>query len=401
LIPVPLFDFEFLTELAASGAGTSNRRHQGEIRETVFETAASACREKRKINMQILQRASIVAFSCAVFAGIATHAQAQTPEQFYKGKTVEMIIGYPPSGSNDVYARLLARHIGKYIPGNPNVVPKNMPGAGSFLAVNHVYAVAPKDGTVLAIGAPTTALDERMGTGGVRFKTAEFNWVGRIDSLINIVFMWHTSKVKTFADAQKYESTLSGTGVGSTVFVYPNVMNNVFKTKFKIILGYKGSAAAQLAVERGEAEGHSTSWTAVKVNHPDWWPKKTISILVQFSLKRHPELPEIPTAVELARNDEEKQVLTAIMGAAEIGSAFFTTPRVPADRLSALRRAFNQAVKDPQFLAEAKKTKLTVGPLPGEELQKLVAGISNLSPTMLEKVRAAYVVPKGTAQKKK
>ena len=257
-------------------------------------------------------------------------------------------------------------------PGRPNVVPKNMPGAGSFLAVNNVYGVSPKDGTVLAIGAPTIALDERLGTANVRFKTAELGWVGRVDSLINIVFMWHTSKVKTFADAQKYESTLSGTGAGSTVSIYPTVMNNVFGTKFKLIMGYKGSAEAQLAVERGEVEGHSTSWTAVKVGHPDWWPKKTISILVQFSLTRHPELPDIPTAVDLARNEEEKQVLSAIMVAAEVGSAFFTTPGVPPERLAALRRAFDATMKDPEFLADALKTKLTVGPMSGEELQKLI-----------------------------
>ena len=139
-------------------------------------------------------------------AASSRDASAQpSVEQFYKGKSIDMIIGYPPSGSNDVYARALARHMGKHIPGRPNIVPKNMPGAGSFLAVNNVYAVAPKDGTVLAIGAPTIALDEVLGTPGVRFKTAELGWVGRIDSLINIVFMWHTSKVKTFADAQKYE----------------------------------------------------------------------------------------------------------------------------------------------------------------------------------------------------
>jgi tripartite-type tricarboxylate transporter receptor subunit TctC len=167
-------------------------------------------------------------------------------------------------------------------------------------------------------------------------------------------------------------------------------MNNVFGTKFKLVMGYKGSNEAQLAVERGEVEGHSTSWTAVKVAHPDWWPSKTISILVQFSLKRHPELAEIPTAVDLARNDEERQILTAIMAAAEVGSAFFTTPGLPADRLTALRRAFDATMQDPEFIAEAQKTKLTVSPMAGEELQKLVAEVSNLSPALLEKVRTAY-----------
>jgi tripartite-type tricarboxylate transporter receptor subunit TctC len=347
--------------------------------------------------MQVIVRAGVAAATVAAAASLATQASAQPAvEQFYRGKTVDMIIGYPPAGSNDTYARALARHIGKHIPGQPNVVPKNMPGAGSFLAVNNVYGVSPKDGTVLAIGAPTVALDERLGTANVRFKTAELGWVGRVDSLINIVFMWHTSKVKTFADAQKFESTLSGTGAGSTVSIYPTVMNNVFATKFKLIMGYRGSAEAQLAVERGEVEGHSTSWTAVKVGHPEWWPKKTISILVQFSLTRHPELRDIPTAVDLARSDEEKQVLSAIMVAAEVGSAFFTTPGVPPERLAALRRAFDATMTDPEFLADAKNTSLTVGPLGGEALQKLITTVSNLSPEMLVKVRTAYVT--GQAQ---
>jgi tripartite-type tricarboxylate transporter receptor subunit TctC len=335
--------------------------------------------------MQVIVRAGIAAATVAAVASIATRTLAQPAvEQFYRGKSVDMIIGYPPAGSNDTYARALARHIGKHIPGRPNVVPKNMPGAGSFLALNNVYSVSPKDGTVLA-------LDERLGTANVRFKTAELGWVGRVDSLINIVFMWHTSKVKTFADAQKFESTLSGTGAGSTVSIYPTVMNNVFGTKFKLIMGYKGSAEAQLAVERGEVEGHSTSWTAVKVGHPEWWPKKTISILVQFSLTRHPELPNVPTAVDLARSDDEKQVLSAIMVAAEVGSAFFTTPGVPPERLTALRRAFDATMQDPEFLADAAKTKLTVGPMRGEELQKLITTVSNLTPEMLAKVRTAYV----------
>jgi tripartite-type tricarboxylate transporter receptor subunit TctC len=333
-----------------------------------------------------------IAFAATLAAG--NPAGAQTPEQFYAGKTVDVIIGYPPAGSNDTYARALARHIGKHIPGKPTVVPKNMPGAGSFLAVNNVYNISPKDGTVIAIGAPTTALDEKLGSQGVRFKTAELNWIGRIDSLINMVFMWHTSKVKTFADAQKYEVTLSGTGAGSTVSIYPTVMNNVLGTKFKLIMGYKGSAAAQLAVERGEVEGHSTSWTAVKVGHPDWYPTKKISILVQFGLKRHPELPEVPTAVELARNDEERQIISAILAASEIGTAFFTTPGAPGDRVAALRRAFDATMKDPEFVADAQKIKLTLGPLAGEELQKLVGQVSDLPPALLEKVRAAYTVPK-------
>jgi tripartite-type tricarboxylate transporter receptor subunit TctC len=321
-------------------------------------------------------------------------AAAQTPEEFYKGKSIDLVIGYPPGGSNDVWGRILARHLGRHIPGKPGIVPKNTPGAGSFLAVNQIFNAMPKDGSVLGIGAPTIALDEKLGSQGVRFKTAELGWVGRVDSLINLVFMWKTSPVKTIADAQQRESTLSGTGAGSTVSIYPTALNNVLGTKFKLVMGYRGSNDAMLAVERGEVEGHSTSWVALKVAHPDWIRDKSVSILVQFALKRHAELPDIPTAVDLARNDEERAILSAIMNATEVGSAFFTTPGVPPDRLTALRRGFNATMKDPEFLADVERTRLGLNPLAGEDLQKLVAEVSNLSPALLEKVRAAYTMTK-------
>ena len=343
--------------------------------------------------MQILRRASSITVLSAALAGLIIPASAQTPEQFYAGKTIDFVIGYPPGGSNDTLGRVVARHLGKHIPGNPTLVPKNQPGAGSFLAVNTAFNVSPKDGTVIGIGAPTIALDERLGTQGVRFKTAELNWIGRLDSLVNIVFMWKTSPVKNFADAQKIQATLSGTGVGSTVSIYPTVMNNVLGTKFKLIMGYKGSSDAMLAVERGEVEGHSTSWTALKVAHPDWLREGSVTILAQFALKRHADLPDIPTAVDLARNDEERAILRAVMNATEVGTAFFTTPGVPADRLTTLRRAFDATLADPELLADAQKINVGVSPMAGEELQSLVAEVSKLPPALLEKVRAAYTMP--------
>jgi tripartite-type tricarboxylate transporter receptor subunit TctC len=326
---------------------------------------------------------------------VGGRASAQSPEEFYKGKAIDLVIGYPPGGSNDVWGRMLSRHLGRHVPGKPNVIPKNMPGAGSFLAVNQIFNVLPKDGTVVGIGAPTIALDEKLGSPGVRFKTAELNWIGRTDSLVNMVFMWKTSPVKTFADAMKIQSTLSGTGAGSTVAIYPTVMNNVFGTRFKLVMGYRGSNEAMLAVERGEVEGHSTSWTALKVAHPDWVRDKSVSILVQFALRRHAELSEIPTAVELARTDEERAVLSAIMNASEVGTAFFTTPGVPPDRVDALRRAFDATMKDPEFVAEVRRTGVALAPITGEELQKFVAEVSDLPPALLEKVRAAYTMPRG------
>jgi len=340
--------------------------------------------------VRVYRRAILIILTAGIVGSGGT-ASGQTPEQFYAGKTIDFVIGYPPGGSNDTLGRLLTRHLGKHIPGNPTIVPKNQPGAGSFLAVNTVFNVAPKDGTVIGIGAPTIPLDEKLGTQGVRFKSAELNWIGRLDSLVNVVFMLKTSPVKTFADAQKLQATLSGTGVGSTVSIYPTVMNNVFGTKFKLVMGYKGSSEAMLAVERGEVEGHSTSWTALKVAHPDWLRDRSVTILVQFALKRHGDLPDIPTAVELARNDEERAILGAVMNATEVGTAFFTTPGVPPDRLTALRRAFDATMTDPELFADAQKINVGVSPMPGEELQALVAEVSNLSPALLSKVRAAYI----------
>jgi tripartite-type tricarboxylate transporter receptor subunit TctC len=320
----------------------------------------------------------------------ASGAWAQSPADFYKGRNFEIVIGYAPGGSNDTYSRMLAQHIGRHIPGNPNVIARNMPGAGSFLAVNHMYAAAPKDGTSIALGAPTMALDEKLGNPGVRFKTAELNWVGRIGPLVNIAFTWRTSPVKTLEQARQREATLSGTGAGSTASVYPLVLNNVLGTKFKLVMGYRGSNEAMLAVERGEVEGHSTAFEAVRAAKPMWLTDGSINILAQFGLKRLPDLPNVPTAIEMAPTPEAAEVLTAIMSASEIGTSFFTTPGAPADRVTALRRAFDATMADPGFTGDLAKMRMDMGPMRGEDLQKLVVDFSNMSPQLLDRVRAVY-----------
>jgi tripartite-type tricarboxylate transporter receptor subunit TctC len=322
--------------------------------------------------------------------GVNTAFAADSVEQFYKGKTVELIIGYATGGSNDTYARLLSMHMGSHIPGAPSVIVRNMPGAGSFVAVNQVYATSPRDGTVIGLGAPTMALDEKLGTTGVRFKTSELNWIGRTNSAVNIIMTWKTTPVKTIEDAYKRETTLSGTGAGSTVSIYPNVLNHVMGTKFKLIMGYRGSSEAMLAMERGEAEGHSTSWEAVKTAHPAWLTDGSINNILQFALKRHPEMPNVPTAIEIAKTDEQRAILSAVLNATEIGASFFTTPGVPADRLAALRKAFDDTMKDPELLKDAEKTRVDIQPLSGPEVQKLIASVADLAPGIVEKVRAAY-----------
>jgi tripartite-type tricarboxylate transporter receptor subunit TctC len=191
-------------------------------------------------------------------------AHAQTVEEFYRGKTLSMIIGYPNAGANDHFARTVTRHIGKHIPGNPRVVPRNMPGGGSFIAANHLSNVAPRDGTVLGLLAATIPLEEALGAANVKFKAAEFNWIGRMAPGTNVTFVWTASPVKTIQDVMDNEVILGGTGRSATPTVYPSVLNNVIGTRFKIVMGYEGSTSAMLAMERGEVDGHSTSWDGLR-----------------------------------------------------------------------------------------------------------------------------------------
>ncbi|MDB5650518.1 MAG: tripartite tricarboxylate transporter family receptor [Hyphomicrobiales bacterium] len=325
--------------------------------------------------------------ACTALAGPAS---AQSVAQFYAGKTMELIVGYPPGGSNDVYGRAVARHLGRHIPGSPNIIFRNLPGAGSILAANHIYNVAPKDGTVLGLLAATNTIDEKLGAVGVKFETTKFTWIGRVASAVNITAMWHTSKIKNIADALKTESTLGATGSGSTVYVYPNVLNRVVGTKFKMVMGYGGSSEAMLAMERGEVEGHSTSLEAYKSAHPSWLTEKKVNVIVQYALKRHPDLPDVPTCVELARTPEEAQILKAVVNATEIGKAILTTPGIPADRRDALRKAFMEMTVDPEFIAELDKMRVELTPMSGVELEKLVTEVGNISPAVLDSIKAVY-----------
>jgi len=328
--------------------------------------------------------------SAALMIGAALPAMAQGVESFYAGKTLELIVGYPPGGSNDVYGRAVARHIGRHIPGSPQVVFRNMPGAGSILAANHIYNMAPKDGTVLGLLAATNVLDERLGAPGVKFETAKFSWIGRVSSSVNVTAMWSMSKIKTINDAMTTEASLGATGTGSTVYVYPNVLNRVLGAKFKLVMGYGGSNEAMLAMERGEVEGHSTSWEAYKSAHPDWIKDKKINVVVQYGLNRHPDLPDVPTCVEIAKTDEQKQILRAVVNATEIGKAILSSPGLPAERVAALRKAFMDMTKDHEFVSELEKMRVELTPMDGAKLQELVQEVGNLTPDLVQKIKAVY-----------
>lgn len=317
-------------------------------------------------------------------------ASAQSPAEFYAGRTMELVIGYAAGGSNDLFARAVAQHIPKYIPGKPQMIARNMPGAGSIAAGNHTYNIAPKDGTVLCAISQGGPLQAKLQPDTVKFDPSKFGWIGRVSSSANVTFVWHTSTINTIDEAKQREITLGATGSGSTVSLYPSVMNAVLGTRFKNVMGYKSSPEAMLALERGEVEAHSTTWEAVKAVNYGWFTGKKIRILVQHSLQRHPELKEIPTSVELASGAENQAVMRIIMSASEIGKSYFTTPGVPLDRLQALRRAFDAMVQDKDFIAQLERIRGEVDPLTGEAVQKLVEELDTIKPDLLARVQATY-----------
>ena len=332
----------------------------------------------------------IVGPFAALLLMACTSAQAQPVESFYRGKTINLIIGYPPAGANDTYARLVARHLGRYISGNPSVVPRNLPGAGSLIAASRIFNAEPKDGTTLGLLSPTVPLDEKLESAAAKYRSADFNWIGRVAPAPNITFIMATSTVKTIGDAFDKVAVLGATGRAASNSIYPNVLNNVLGTKFKIVNGYEGAAASMIAMERGEVEGHSSTYDSLKTAHPDWITGKRVNIVVQYSLHRHPELADVPTAVELARNADERDILSAVASAAEIGKFILSTPGVPATRVTALRRAFDAVAKDREFIADAEKLRIELLPLPGEELQTIVKSVQDLSPELTQKIKAMY-----------
>ena len=315
-------------------------------------------------------------------------------EEFYRGKTINIVVGFPPAGSYDAYARVLATHLPRHIPGNPTIVTRNMPGAGSVTAAAFLYAGAPKDGLSIGVIAPTLPLDERLGIIKAQMKSSELGWIGRVNPLVNVIFV-RANSIGSAQEAMKTSVRLAATGTGSAVTIYPSVMNKVLGAKFDLVLGYQGSAECMLAVDRGEADGHCTGWDTLKTSHPDWLTEKKIRLLTQFAVNRHQELPDVPTVMELATTDRQKATIRAVVNAAESGTSFITTPNAPPERLMALRMAFNACMKDPAFIADLKKMNFGLNPLSGEAVGALVSDVSMVSEDLLPDLRDAYSLQPG------
>ncbi|MGA8610392.1 MAG: hypothetical protein WB760_01490 [Xanthobacteraceae bacterium] len=332
-------------------------------------------------------------YGAAVLAALAAPGRAQDVASFYHGKQVTLVIGYGPGGGYDLYARMLGRFIGAHIPGNPTIVPQNMPGAGSRSAANWLYKVAPQDGTVIACLGQATPTDQALSQPGVQFDAGKFNWIGNLSLVNNFLFVSAASGVSTFAQAKTKQLSIGATGASSPSVLYPQVSNNLLGSKFKIIAGYPGGGDINIAVERHEVDGRgSDSWASMKTTHPDWLRDHTINILFQVGPRREPDLPDVPLWTDLAENDDQRQVLALLSGDVSVGRPILTAPNVPADRVKALRQAFADTVRDPQFIEAAKQANMEMNPMDGEELQQVVEKIVSSPPRILAMVKDAIAI---------
>ena len=339
-------------------------------------------------SMRLRALGALGAFGGAIALSLSgSSALAQGADDFFKGKTVTVYIGFSPGGTYDLFGRMVARYIGKHIPGQPTVVASNMPGAGSLTAANWLYRAAPKDGTALGIVSQTMAMDEALKAKGVQYKAVEFNWIGRVTSNIEVHVISTKSKGSTLEGMRQAEVPVASTGPGSPSDTYPRIMNEVFGAKFKVIRGFPGSTDGLLAVERGEVDGALTSWNTMKSTRMDWLTDKKAVLLVQYVTERSPELKGVPTLVELAKNDADRKLLTFAVSSAELGRFIIAPPGLPGDRVNTVRRAFDAAMKDPELLAEVNKAKLDFEPATGEEIAKIVAQTANVEASVIERMQ--------------
>jgi len=321
--------------------------------------------------------------SCTVFSS----AQADAVSDFYRGKQISVVIGTSAGNDYDFRGRLIARHMGRHIPGEPTIVPRNMPGAGGINAANWLAAVAPRDGTTLHMIMTNMMAAQAIGTQGVTFDTRKFRWIGNTTSSPNVTNSWHTSGITNIEQTKTRELVL-GAPAGTAGVVYGTVLNALVGTKLKIVTGYPGGNEVNLAMERGEVQGRgSNSWASWKSTKPEWIAQKKIIMLVQVGLARNPDLPDVPLLLELAGNDLDRKVLTFLSAETALSRSLVTTADVPADRVQALRRAYDATMLDPQFLADADKAKMDISAMTGEESQNIADQIVNTPPAVIARAK--------------
>jgi len=331
----------------------------------------------------------VLSATIGITAELNSPARAATAAEFYAGKTITITVGTSPGGSYDYYARIFARALGKYVPGNPNVVVQNMPGAGTLRAANFLYGVAPKDGTALGIVTPTVMLEGPLGTPGVKFNPVEFSYIGRMSAVLEVMLGRTNAPAKDIYEARTHEMIAAGTGPTSPTEGYPRLLNAFAGTKFRIVSGFRGSADMMLGLERGEVDALEIAWSSVVRTKKEWLEAKKVHALVQAVLERNKQLPDVPTLVELGTSPDGKAALAFYTSAAAVSRALIGTPDIPADRLKALRDAFQASTHDPDLLADIKKSESEFDPAPGEFLQDLAKKVAATPADVVQRTAAA------------
>jgi tripartite-type tricarboxylate transporter receptor subunit TctC len=331
-----------------------------------------------------MSKSTLIGVIAAAIAALpfAEPARGEAAVDFFKDKQISLIIGYNPGGTYDLYSRVAATLLPRYIPGNPTIVPKNMPGVGSVKAANYLFGQAPKDGLTIGMVGQQLALTQALGSSAVAYDMRRFQWLGRLTPVVEATAVWHTSPTKTLADAMKRETVLAGTSAGATSDVMPTLMNRLAGTRFKIVFGYRGTTGALLAMERGETEGAHTTIESILISKADWLRDKKVAILVQYATERHEAFPNVPAMVEFGKTAEDKQILALFGSTADIGRSLMAPPGVPAERLEILRKAFSTMVADPAFKQEMMKRRMEIGPLSGEALQKRITQTLDITPAV-------------------
>src|SRR5262245_12036394 len=323
-----------------------------------------------------------------VLAGLVP-GRADSVSDFYQGRTIDLEIGYSTGGGYDIYARMLARHMGRFIPGNPTLLPKNMEGAGSLRLANWLAQVAPRDGSTFGTIGRGTAFDPVLGQPGAQFTAGDLSWLGSMNQEVSICDSWLDSCVATFKDLQTKELLVGANSFNDDTGQFAKVLNNVLGTRMKIVAGYPGGNDVVLAMERGEVKGRcGWSWSSVLAAHMAWWKEKKINILVQLALNKHPDLPDVPLVTDLAKNPAQRQMLRMIFARQVMGRPFVAPPGVPAERVAALRKAFMDTMADTDFRADAEKAKLEINPVDGGKVEELVKEIYATPPDVAKQAAA-------------
>lgn len=326
--------------------------------------------------------------TAALLTVSTAHAQGQEKAaDFYKDNRLLILVGSSPGGGYDTLARLMSRHWGRHVPGSPNMVVQNMPGAGSLNMTNHVYTVAPRDGSVVGLGNNAMPIAPVLYPSSARFDPSRFSWIGGPSKDAMVVAVWHTAPVQTIDDLFTKEVVVGGEGRGSAPVDYAIVANQVLGTKFKLVSGYKGTTDTDLAMQRGEVQGNAgLGWVSAKVRNADLIASGKMRIVAQYGFKPHPDLPNVPL-FKLPDSEADRQILKILYARDETGRPFFAPPDIPADRLSALRTSFEATLKDKQFLDEAEKLKVAINPVSWQQLEELANGLSQIPPEVAERVR--------------